>query len=461
VFVHKANPFTGLVAASILILCSGQSLAQSDVEKLRQVRGEMKDAEARSEAYEAEVKDLANETKKLRRRLVGVTARVLEKEAAVNEAEAVLADLEERESTAGQNFEKKSQALVETIAALQILQQNPPPALLVTPGDALDAARSSILLSEIAPTLKGQADELAFKLTELRLIRDAVEDQRLSLLEADKELAKERKGLQKMLAEREKKYGTLANRARAERNRVAQLARTAKDLEQLLASLRAVPPFFPRSKPDFEPRLTRGPGLGQRPRQKPGSGLATSEGLEITLISQARGFLKAPALGRIASKYNRPDGAGGKTKGIAIATQPRAQVIAPFDGEIVFAGEYLGYGQLLIIEAGEGYHLVLSGMVKIDGVVGQRLLAGEPIGTMGSSRRSVSDGQNGDQSNRLGGQQSREATKTGPIGAGNADARSAKAREAAKPHLYFEMRRHGKPFDPEPWIVGSERKVRG
>lgn len=414
--------------------------AGSDEEQLRRVQGQIEDAAARSEAYDREVRQLGDETRSLRRRLVGLTARVLEKEAAVEEAEANLAVLEDREIAAQSLFEARSEALVETVAALQILQKNPPPALLVKPDDALEAARASILLAELAPALKEQADALAFKLTELRLIRSAVEDQRTTLMRADRELARERKGLEKSLAKRQKAWAAVSVRADEERQRLAKLAQTASTLEQLLANLNAIVPTFPRQKPDpkqfasrsAETSRTLVPRPKQRGKKGSSGGLATSDGLEIALMSKARGYLRPPALGRVVSAFDRPDGVNGHTKGVQIATQPGAQVIAPFDGEIVFAGPYLSYGQLLIIEAGEGYHLLLSGMSRIDGVVGQRLLAGEPIGLMGQASRPDGDGRD-----------------------------TQKARNAVKPHLYFEMRKNGKPIDPVPWLAQRSQRARG
>ena len=90
----------------------------------------------------------------------------------------------------------------------------------------------------------------------------------------------------------------------------------------------------------------------------------------------------------------------------------------PFEGHIVFAGDFRGYGQLLIIEHGQGYHTLLSGMARIDGVLGQSLVAGEPVGIMGSPRN-------------------------------------------GKPSLYIELRRKGQPINPTPWMVAQKSKVKG
>ena len=90
-----------------------------------------------------------------------------------------------------------------------------------------------------------------------------------------------------------------------------------------------------------------------------------------------------------------------------------AQVIAPHNGKVVFAGNFRGYGQLLIIDHGEGYHTLLAGMVRIDGTMGQYVLSGEPVGVMGTPK----DG---------------------------------------KPSLYIELRRNSQPINPIPWLAKNK-----
>ena len=97
------------------------------------------------------------------------------------------------------------------------------------------------------------------------------------------------------------------------------------------------------------------------------------------------------------------------SKGLTIAARPGATVVSPFDGTVIaFAGPFRGYGELLIIEHTEGYHTLLAGLGRIDGTVGQRVLAGEPVGLMGDEKAAA---------------------------------------------LYVELRRDGQPINPLPWLA--------
>ena len=115
-------------------------------------------------------------------------------------------------------------------------------------------------------------------------------------------------------------------------------------------------------------------------------------------------------MGHISGRYGETVRRGVTRKGLTIETRDSAQVIAPYDGKVVFAGNFRGYGQLLIIDHGEGYHSLLAGMSRIDGIMGQYLLSGEPVGVMGSQIES-------------------------------------------KPALYIELRRNGQPINPVPWLA--------
>ncbi|MFN3076970.1 MAG: murein hydrolase activator EnvC family protein [Alphaproteobacteria bacterium] len=133
-------------------------------------------------------------------------------------------------------------------------------------------------------------------------------------------------------------------------------------------------------------------------------------------FSSVRGQLPMPARGRVITGFGQVNETGLASKGLSIRTRPGAQVIAPYDGVVVFSGPFRGYGQLLIIEHGEGYHTLLAGMARMDTEVGQHLVAGEPVGVV------ESDGE---------------------------------------PTLYVELRREGQPINPLQWLTAHKGNNRG
>ncbi|WP_287095875.1 peptidoglycan DD-metalloendopeptidase family protein, partial [Mesorhizobium sp.] len=135
-------------------------------------------------------------------------------------------------------------------------------------------------------------------------------------------------------------------------------------------------------------------------------------------FSALQGQIALPVTGKIKRRFGASDGNGAVMLGDMVATQSGAIVTAPADGNVLYAGPFRSYGQLLILNAGDGYHVVLAGMSRISVASGQSVLAGEPVGAMGEARVA-----------------STSASKNGN----------------ATPELYVEFRKDGKPVDPTPW----------
>ena len=144
-------------------------------------------------------------------------------------------------------------------------------------------------------------------------------------------------------------------------------------------------------------------------------------------FAAARGTLPFPVNGVRIRDFGVPDSLGGTEKGQTIATRASAQVTSPCDGWVVYAGVFRNYGQVLILNAGGGYHVVLAGMDRISVDVGQFVLTGEPVAVMG----------------------------TGPQMAASLAAGSN------QPVLYIEFRKDGTPVDPSPWWASEGEKARG
>ncbi len=135
-----------------------------------------------------------------------------------------------------------------------------------------------------------------------------------------------------------------------------------------------------------------------------------------------------PGTGEVVRHFGEGEAAG-TAKGLSIRTRPGAQIVAPADGTVMFAGPFKGYGQILIIDHGGGYHSLLAGIGRIAGAVGQRVVAGEPVGTMASAAASVG----------------------GTTGTGSDGATS----------LYLELRRQGQPVNPLPFMAAHDGKASG
>jgi murein hydrolase activator len=145
-------------------------------------------------------------------------------------------------------------------------------------------------------------------------------------------------------------------------------------------------------------------------------------------FASAKGLLAFPVNGPRIRDFGGSDGVGGVEKGISLATRAGAQVTTPCDGWVVYAGPFRSYGQLLILNAGGGYHVLIAGMERISVNIGQFVLTGEPVATMGSTSQVA----------------------------------SILAATASQPVLYVEFRKDGTPIDPGPWWAANEgEKVRG
>jgi septal ring factor EnvC (AmiA/AmiB activator) len=302
----------------------------------------------------------------------------------------------------------------------------PPPAVLVRPEDALQSVRSAMMLGAVLPEMRDRAEALAVELGELLRVRKDIAEER-SRLERDLTvLADERRRMTVLVEERQKKQGEAEKAAQAERQQAVELANQADNLKDLIFRLERGLDSAARAaraaakaaegKPAAENR-TQLAALKDPGRLGPAMAFAS-----------ARGLLPFPVNGVKIRDYGTADGLGGAEKGISFATRAGAEVTAPCDGWVVYAGPFRSYGKLLILNAGGGYHVLIAGMERISVDLGQFVLTGEPVASMGS----------------------------GPPGA------PALATGASQPVLYVEFRKDGTPVDPSPWWAASEgEKVRG
>lgn len=318
--------------------------------------------------------------------------------------------------------------LAEVLGALQRMGLNPPPAILVKPEDALSSVRSAILLGAVVPELRQQTDALLADLKEQTRVTASIEAERARLTEAVGEQAAEKKRLGMLLEAKQKLEADTQAQMAAEQQKSEALAAKASSLKDLIASLEAQAEKTRKAADAAKAASADQTGNDKTGDDKPGddktaslAALPLPEGNRLTAtapFSALQGQIALPVTGRIKRRFGADDGSGALMLGDMLATQSGAIVTAPADGNVLYAGPFRSYGQLLILNAGDGYHVVLAGMSRISVVTGQSVLAGEPVGAMGEARvASTSVSKNGN----------------------------------ATPELYVEFRKDGKPVDPAPW----------
>jgi septal ring factor EnvC (AmiA/AmiB activator) len=394
-------------------------------QELEKLRAEQRKAAENEAQLKREIEALADDRRKFNQQIISSAARVVGVEDKIAEVQTRLAPLDDRDQALRASLEQRRDAVVEVLAALQRMGRQSPPALVIRSEDALQAVRSAMMLGAILPEMKLQAETLAADLAELVGLRSQITTERDRLARELLVLAIERQRLTLMIDERQKRQAEAERALADERQRAAQLARQAEDLNQLIVKLEQGLDTAARAakaalrspeerKADSRPDLAafRDPG-----RLTPAIAFAS-----------AKGMLPLPVSGPRIKEFGAPDGVGGTEKGLSIAARPGGQITAPCDGWVVYAGTFRNYGQLLILNAGGGYHVLLAGMERISVDLGQFVVTGEPVAAMG----------------------------------GGAQSAAAIAGGSGQPVLYVEFRKDGVPVDPGPWWAANEgQKVRG
>ncbi|MGI9410385.1 MAG: murein hydrolase activator EnvC family protein [Hyphomicrobiaceae bacterium] len=442
------------------LLCLGQTaFAQSDEVKLK-------------EAQERKRKNLENEEQVRRRakELVGVVDRLRKQRAALNkklreagrdaqnieaqmtEVEAELEQLSLRETEKRTELSKQNTTVSRLLAAMQRMGRNPPPVVVTHRSDALKMVRSAMLIGRAFPEFQSKAISLTTELNELIRLVTA---QRQKKAELERKKSDYQETLARLAILKEDKQKRILSRStelREVRKTADIISKNAAGLNELIEQLdRAVADKTSLGKYDSKiaraelekpagsgpPKNAAPPPTASRENQisglspsavelvPRGSGLGANPGrLEPAIpFHRARARLPLPAQGKQIMQFGEQTSRGGRSKGMVIKTRADAQITSPCDGWVVYAGAFRSYGQLLIINAGGGYHVLLANLSRLDVQLGQFVLAAEPVGSMASSGRG-------------------RGSKSDPV-------------------LYIEFRKNGKPIDPRPWWAKGQKRMQG
>ncbi|WP_374307223.1 murein hydrolase activator EnvC [Dongia sp.] len=417
----------GCAGVALLLSAAGvvpAAFAQtaSDLENVQQ---ELQSNQKKADELAKEAAALDREVADLQTALISAAADVQRREREVTEIENTLATLSESEHEKEIALRRGRKELAATLVALQRLSALPRQALLFGPEKPIDMARSARLLSMTTPVLDARARTLQSELNEIKELRQEMARRRDDLTAALAKLAGDNRHLSDLVAKKSGlRQSTLAE-TEATKQRLQRLADQAKNLQDLISRLEQTEAENPTAAEESADEDTQVAALEPDAPQK---AARLKKPADLRTFPKNISKLTAPVNGKMVTKFGSKTETAGTMKGAEIETRPGAQIVATFDGQIVFEGPFRGYGQILIIEHTGGYHTILAGLDRVVVEVGQWLKAGEPIGRMGAAGKLESI-------------QPADDSAGGGSGSNLGDGR---------PRLYVELRHNGQPFDPAP-----------
>ncbi|MEM9630947.1 MAG: peptidoglycan DD-metalloendopeptidase family protein [Pseudomonadota bacterium] len=380
----------------------------------------------RQAAIAREIRALDRDRETLNAKIIGTSDTIKGLETELTDTERRLKSLGENEDAVRLSLISRRDILAEVLAALQRIGKRPPPALAVRPSDALSAVRSAILLNAVMPELKVETEALAADLEELNRLRAVIAEEKNRLRGDAMRLAEEKSRLELLLSAKRQEHQKSVRVLEDEKKRAAELAAQAGSLQELIASLETeIESAREAARKSKQAALEAKRKASRKfdPFSDPGR-LAPA-----IAFQEAKGQLPQPVVGTMLKDFGQEDEFGGVTEGQSIATRPGSNVTSPADGWVVYSGPFRSFGQLLILNTGDGYHVLLAGLDRIDAELGQFVLTGEPVGVMGAT----------------------QWASASTFGLGS-----------TQPILYVEFRKDGRAIDPTPWWARTEEeKARG
>jgi septal ring factor EnvC (AmiA/AmiB activator) len=398
-----------LLAAALAMAVAGVATAQSPETRLRRLERQADEQRHRERLLQQDRDALQRELAALQEEAVAAVEAQARAATRVEAARARRAALVPLEAELAGEAEAARARLARLAAALERLARTPREALLLRAEAPVDALRAGRLLAHAVPAVDAHARAVAVALDDHRAARAALagEEEALAAALAAEEAGRAR--LEEMIARRGRLMAALDAERMSVAMRLEMLGREMGGLRELLERLAARRAEEERARAAAAAAADQEREAGERARQA---------SAEARPFAEARGRARPPAQGRLVANWGQADAGGTASRGMAFEAVPEATIVSPWHGTVAYAGPFRGYGVILIVDSGDGYHWFVTGFGRLDVAPGQPVRAGEPVGQA--------------------------------PGAG-----------AARPVVYVELRRNGQPVDPAPWVALPNGKVGG
>ena len=396
---------------------SGETI---DIEEARRLfkehQEELERVEREQKGLQSETETLNGESAGLQAKLIEAARKVQDTEKTLTRSEAEIQELTKQEAQIRIALNENRTKISEMLGIMQRMGREPPPVMMTERNDALRMVRSAMILASFFPGFKKKVDELSETLKDLNTIITKSRDEHVRFASAQTDFTRLKSEINSLLAQKRERMRKNWDRLEELKVAATRHSKAITNFGDLLKRLDAEVAQH-SNLAAYEAELKKlGPAIELKPSVKQAAFISPGRMKPAVPFEKAKGLLPFPAEGTRLKTFGVKDDVGGKSEGIYVETRQDAQITSPTDGWVIYAGQFRSYGQLLIINAGGGYHILLAGLDQIYASVGQFVLAGEPVAAMG---------------------------RTLQLAVGSVQSRN--------PVLYIEFRKNARPFDPDPW----------
>jgi len=334
--------FSLLITFSVLLpLMSSVSYAETAAE----LKQKLNKKEAEHKKISLKAQNLDNEVKGLKKDLVSLSKNLQFREADLLQTEENLKELRKKKQAYIESIYQEHQSMGGVVSAARKYSRNPILSLFAQK-DPVDAARSLSIIKSVIPTINQKANFSRTQLVELEEVEKNIEKQISSQRLQQIKLDVQKQKLATLVEKRKNMYEETQAQSDEYKKEVADLRIQSKNLEELVKNI--------------ETKTHKAP--------------------KVVTSSEDDNGMFMPVEGAVRTKFGEKDDMGAESQGLTFITLSGARVVTPLSGIVKFAGSFQNYKSLLIIEHPKGYHSLISGLDRIDTIVGANLAAGEPVG---------------------------------------------------------------------------------
>lgn len=366
----------------LLIFCCGHAaVADPNKKDLQIIQKQIEEQNRLSQTSKENALKMSKEIKDVQSQMVKAAKNVQVQETKLEKLEEKLRELDGQEEELKVKLGVTETHLVRLTQALQTLALRPRKLVFLKKDTPVNHIRSLMLIENALPVVGNGQSKLKKGLFDLYLLRAQIEEKKKNIETERLKLEEKSAQMTKLIQQKSFLQAQYNQSHKAAKKKAQQLASQAKDLRELIEKL----------EKEREAKI-------QQEKQVVYSVSGSFE--------KSYGSLIYPVQGYIVQKFGDETVSGAHLKGMTLKARTGSPVVSPFDGHVLFSGPFKSYGQMIIVDNGDGYITLLAGLGEITTSVGQEVMAGEPIGRIGKGE-----------------------------------------------NMYIEIRKNGQPINPKPWFV--------